>query len=238
MALAMTPLLSTALFAAHPNLQQAFGPNGEHFPWSDDTRFPHVDSVGQCWQPADYDRYEDTFDSTKWVNYEDSVSELMRKECPVQPWMAVCGIPLNWASVECDIFVPEPPAPVVESNGLPLYIVLPFQFVASIWKLGAIGIVMLPWWVLLTAIAFIDWVVDWAFLLTIGLLCKPCAGFFIWIVNIAHIPFTIWGWLMTILLEVFAFRIDGWMILFKGSGCFLRYGRHCWAAKLTGADGT
>ena len=91
---------------------------------------------------------------------------------------------------------------------------------------------MTPWWLLLTGIAFVDWVVDWALLLTLGLVCRSCAGFFIWVINIAHLPFTIWGWAMTIMLEVFAFPIDGWMLLFGGSGCFFRWGKHCWFRKL------
>lgn len=116
-----------------------------------------------------------------------------------------------------------------ESSGgfLPWIIVLPFSLAGMIWKFGLISTVFLPQWSILATFALVDWIVDWVFLLTLGLFCKPCAGLFIWIINLVYIPFMIWGWLQRLILEVFAFPIKGWLV-FLGNGCFLRFGAECW----------
>ena len=74
----------------------------------------------------------------------------------------------------------------------------------------------------------VDFVLDWVFLLTFGLFCKKCAAFFIWTINIAHLPFTMLGWLQRFYLEMLVLPIDGWLLLLGGSGCVLRFGKHCW----------
>jgi hypothetical protein len=96
------------------------------------------------------------------------------------------------------------------------------------WEFGVIGIVTLPFWSVVASIATLDWLVDWVFLLTIGLICKPCAGLFIWIINIAMIPFMLVGWVQRFFLETFGLVIDGWMLAFNFSGCYLMFGHHCW----------
>lgn len=105
--------------------------------------------------------------------------------------------------------------------------VIPFQILSGIWKALAIGMVGFPWWFLLATIAAFDWVLDWVFLFTFGLFCTPCAGFFIWVVNIAFLPFSIWGYIYRFFLEIYGLFIDGWMLPF-GNGCFLRWGNQCW----------
>ena len=95
-----------------------------------------------------------------------------------------------------------------------------------LWKLGIVATVQLPWWSILASIAAVDWVLDWVFLLTIGLIAKPIASIFIWILNIVHLPFTIIGWFQRLIYELWAFPIDGWLI-FLGNGCFLRFGGQC-----------
>lgn len=65
--------------AMHPLLHQnSPGPSGEHFPYSDATQFPHIDEAGTCWIPKEYAPSDDT---DKWLDYEDSTSEIMRAEC-------------------------------------------------------------------------------------------------------------------------------------------------------------
>ena len=162
----------------------------------------------------------------------------MRAECDLQPWMAVCNIPLHWNAVDCKIYInraleEERLARAEEEANkpkglLPLYVVIPVQILSGIWKALVIAIVALPWWLILATLAAVDWILDWVFLLTFGLFCVPCAGFFIWGLNIALLPFTIWGWLMRIFLETFGLFIDGWLLLFKGNGCFLLWGHNCW----------
>lgn len=58
-----------------------------------------------CWQPQGYDPVTDEPDSELWLDYEDSVSEIMRAECDLQSWMSVCKIPLTWEQVDCMIYV-------------------------------------------------------------------------------------------------------------------------------------
>ena len=160
----------------------------------------------------------------------------MRAECDLQPWMQVCQIPLVWERVKCDIYIKRAKEEAAEAEGdekekkglLPIWVVIPVQILSAIWKGLAIFIVFLPWWLILASIATVDWVLDWVFLFTFGLFCVPCAGFFIWILNIALLPFTIWGWLMRAFLEVFGAVIDGWLLLFKGNGCFMGFGHNCW----------
>lgn len=110
---------------------------------------------------------------------------------------------------------------------LPWWVVYPVFTLSSVWKGLLISSVMLPWWSILASIALIDFVLDFVFLYTLGLFCRPCAGFFIWVLNIALIPFTIWGWIQRFALEVFSLPIDGWMLFFGGSGCFMSLGHDC-----------
>lgn len=81
-------------------LAQASSPSGEHFTVDEvDAEFPHKDEEGVCWQPVGYSPDDDGSD--KWVDYEDSTSEIMRAECSTQDWLAVCSVPLDWEEVPC-----------------------------------------------------------------------------------------------------------------------------------------
>lgn len=111
---------------------------------------------------------------------------------------------------------------------LPLYVVIPVQILGYIWEALVIWIAVLPWWLILATFAAIDWILDWVFLFTFGLFCVPCAGFFIWALNIAFLPFTIWGWVFRVLLQTFGLVVDGWLLLFGRNGCYLGFGHNCW----------
>ena len=65
------------------------------------------------------------------------------------------------------------------------------------------------------------------FLGQIGFL-KPLAWLAIWAFKIPTLPIIFLGWSWTVLLELMAMPVSGWMIIFGGSGCFLRWGHDCW----------
>jgi len=113
-----------------------------------------------------------------------------------------------------------------ESTGLPFWIVIPVQLLAWIWDMHVVMMITLPWWSILFAVAMFDYFLDFVFWLLFGWYCSFCAGVFIWLVNLIHLPFTIWGWFQRIFLEIFSFIVDGWMLLF-GSGCFIWWGNDC-----------
>ena len=155
--------------------------------------------------------------------------------------MAVCETPLYWEEVDCDVYTSsnsgsgssagsEAAENAKGRGGMPGWIVVPVQMLSAIWELHVVGMVTLPWWGIMVSIAVTDWLLDWVWL---GLFfwCKFCAGFFIWLINIAFLPFHILGWLMRFRLETYGAVVDGWMLLIKGSGCYLRFGKHCWFNK-------
>ena len=121
--------------------------------------------------------------------------------------------------------------PTVQSGllfELPWYVVVPVQIAAFAWEFGVVSMITLPWWSIIAAFASIDWLLDWVFLFTIGLVCNFCAGIFIWVINIAMIPLLIAAWVQRAFLETFGLIIDGWMLVFNWSGCYLNIGKHCW----------
>ena len=154
-----------------------------------------------CWIPQGYSPDVDYEENTEWKEYEDRTSEIMRAECKWQDYLKVCSITLYWEPVECNIYevkvveVVEEEEVDDESGWLPWWVVYPVFGLSGIWKSLLIGSVFLPWWSILASVAAVDFILDFVFLWTLGLFCTPCAGFFIWLLNIALIPFTIWGWL-------------------------------------------
>ena len=111
---------------------------------------------------------------------------------------------------------------------LPWFVVVPVQLASLVWELGVVAIVTLPWWSMVASIALLDFILDWVFLFTIGMVCKPCASIFIWLLNIAMIPFMLIGYFQRLYYEIFGAVIDGWLLAFKFSGCFWIFGHHCW----------
>lgn len=156
------------------------------------------------------------------------MSEVMRAECDTQPWMEICSINLDWQSVECDLYDTKSPSTQEEDGGgLPAWIVYPVQFVAFLWELHIIVIVTFPWWIFLATVATVDWILDWVWLGLFGWWCMPCAGVFIWVMNLILLPFHIMAWLQRFRLETYGLLIDGWMLIFGFSGCYLRFGNDC-----------
>ena len=49
----------------------------------------------------------------------------------------------------------------------------------------------------------------------------------VWIFKVATFPVLALGWAFRVFLAVVGFFIDGWMLFFGGSGCFLRWGYDC-----------
>lgn len=229
----MLQSISQSLAVQHPLLSQSNGPNGEHYPYTEGSRFPRIDSVGDCWIPEGYNPDQDSPDQDElWINYEDSVSQIMRAECDLQDWMEVCTTPLYWEQVACDIYTAqEETTPTTQeeesSPGLSGWIVYPVLFLSWLWEFQIVAILLLPWYAILFSIAVIDWILDFVFMWTIGLICVPCAGIFIWIINLVHLPFTLWGFIYRVLLETFGLIVDGWLLLFNFSGCYIFIGRHC-----------
>jgi len=78
---------------------------------------------------------------------------------------------------------------------LPWFVVVPVQIASMFFELGVVGIVSLPFWSAIALLATLDFLLDFVFLFTIGLICKPCAGIFIWAINILMIPFLILAWI-------------------------------------------
>jgi len=98
---------------------------------------------------------------------------------------------------------------------------------SALWEAHIIVIVTLPYWSFLAILALVDWLLDWVWLGLFGWWCTPCAGFFIWTFNIAYIPFQLLAWAQRFRLETYGLLIDGWMLFFGFSGCYLRYGNDC-----------
>lgn len=222
----------------HPMLTQGlYGPAGMHERANDDYRFPHKDEQGVCWIPEEYTLDND--EEIPWNDYENPFSQLDRAGCedPDNAWWDICDPPLRWAEVDCNIYnvQDEDPAALAEvdeeeeetGGWLPAYVVYPVLFASWLWEMQLVFMVTLPWWFGLFVFALFDYVLDFVFWLLFGWYCSFCAGLFIWIVNLIHLPFTLLGWIQRIFLETFSFFIDGWMLFFGGSGCYLFIGYDC-----------
>jgi len=84
---------------------------------------------------------------------------------------------------------------------------------------------------LFTGLAVLDFVLDVAILMSVGQVCIHCAAALIWIINIIYLPFYLLAWVQRFFVETFGLIIDGWMLLFNFSGCYVFFGRHCWSRR-------
>lgn len=188
--------------------------------------------MGTCWIPDSFLKKDlkDEDAEARWADYMDSQSEVMRAECDTRPWMEICNIDLYWLEVDCDIFTKTTPKKASKKKGiiLPTWLVVIVQVLETLWELNVIFIVTLPWWAILATVALVDWIIDWIWMGLFVWWCRTCAAIFIWIFNIAFLPFHIGGWLQRFRLETYGLLVDGWMLFFRGSGCYISWGRHCW----------
>lgn len=238
MELASSLAASTALVPVpHHLLQQSsYGPTGLHYRFDAEQRFPRQDAEGVCWQPSGYVQSQDYEGNEDWLEYEDPSSQTLRADCDTMSWMQVCQVPLSWDQVDCNIYAQAPATQetqVEESQGglLPLWVVIPVQIIEVLFQMTVVVVIIAPFYLLLAAVALVDWLLDWIFIGLFVWWCPFCVGLFVWIINIVLIPFHLWGWIQRLQLEAYSFIVDGWMLLFGGSGCFLRWGENCWFAK-------
>ena len=205
--------IATAAFSthyatmAHPMLQQdATGPVpvGIHNSTSTDYAFPREDEEGNCWIPEDFSKgdlemSEEGFEGeNKFVNYQDPASTVLRADCATASWMEVCSVPLFWEEVDCDIYTKKAKKKTSDKKKpliLPVWAVVITQTLQILWELNVVMIVTLPSWAMLALVAAIDWLIDWIWMGLFSWWCKVCAMIFIWIFNIAFLPFHIFGWL-------------------------------------------
>ncbi len=115
------------------------------------------------------------------------------------------------------------------SNGglLPPAIVLVVQMASSVWKLLVLSLVGFPIQLLLWVFSVLDIAWGQLFRVLLGSFCKPCAWIAIWVFKGATFPILLFGWMFRIFTGVVGFMVDGWMLFFGGSGCFLRWGHDC-----------
>jgi len=89
----------------------------------------------------------------------------------------------------------------------------------------------LPWYAILLVYMLLDFLLDWIWYGLFFWWCLPCAWIFIWLFNIVFIPFTVWGYVQRLQMELVGFVFDFWLLFFNGDGCFLRWGNNCWVAR-------
>ena len=121
-------------------------------------------------------------------------------------------------------------APLVmqeKRGGLPSIIVAPVLLASAVWEALAIVVVALPIWAPIWALAIADWLIDWVFVFSFGLFCKPCAAIFIWLINIVYIPFYVMALALRFITETWGLLVDGWLLAFGLSGCYMFIGKHC-----------
>jgi hypothetical protein len=116
---------------------------------------------------------------------------------------------------------------------LPKPIVFIVQIMSSFWKALALSLIGLPMQIIVWIFTIVD--IAWSnfFRIVLGTWCKPCAWVVVFFFKVATFPLLLLGWSMRILLGVTGFVIDGWMLAFGGSGCFLRWGYDCSVKKLS-----
>ena len=77
----------------------------------------------------------------------------------------------------------------------------------------------------------VDYGFDLFVRLFLGTVCKPCAWLAIWSFKLPTFPIILFGWFFRIMIETMGLMVDGWMLFFGGSGCYLRWGHDCWFAR-------
>ena len=123
--------------------------------------------------------------------------------------------------------------PVVKKGWLPKWVVIPVFVLSSIWKLMVIFEFGLPVQLFFWVYSLISYLWDGMWYLIFGYWCRPCGYVFVWLWNGPTFPIFFLGWLWRLTIGVFGFMVDGWMLIFGGSGCFMRWGYDCWNKRLS-----
>ena len=152
---------------------------------------------------------------------QDTESTFNTGASPTDPclWDGTCPLPLHTVVNIGD---------KVERKGLlPPAIVFIVQILSSVWKGLALTLVGFPFQILIWSFTVLD--IAWSnfFRIVLGTWCKPCAWVLVWLFKVATFPLLVLGWSFRIFLAVVGFAVDGWMLFFGGSGCFLRWGYDC-----------
>ncbi len=213
---------------------QGSSPFGRHIELVAGENFARIDENNVCWEPLFLrDQQNPDSSAAEWADYVDPESEIIRRTCDTD--MAdECERPLFWAQVDCesgeltDTALHHPHDEDSDPSYLPIYVVIPVQLASAAFKMSIAFIMETPIVGLFASLSIIDLVLDWFFLFTIGLVCRPCASLFIWIINLIYLPFWILAWVNHFFLDTMGLLVDGWMLLFNFSGCYLFIGRHCW----------
>ncbi len=90
-----------------------------------------------------------------------------------------------------------------------------------------ISLVGIPWQTIIWLYIALDFVYDLTVRLFVGNICIPCAWVFIWLWKIPTSPIILLGLAFRVLIAFMGAIVDGWMLFFGGSGCFLRWGYDC-----------
>ena len=125
-----------------------------------------------------------------------------------------------------DVTTPEP-----KHGMLPHSVVFTVQIISSIWKLMIIALVGLPWQLMIWLYILIDFAYDSLVRLFIGNICVPCAWVFILLFKLPSLVIILPGMVFRVVIAFMGALVDGWMLFFGGSGCFLRWGYDCQFAK-------
>ncbi len=112
-------------------------------------------------------------------------------------------------------------------GGLPAIIVAPFMLASDIMKFSMAFIANTTTVAFFSAFALVDWLLDIVFMFTLGLICRPCALLLVWIVNLAYLPIYFLAQIHRFFMETMGLIVDGWLLIFNFSGCYMFIGRHC-----------
>jgi len=112
-------------------------------------------------------------------------------------------------------------------GGLPALIVAPVMFATFVIELLTGFIANTTIVSIFGAFAFVDVLIDFVIMFTLGFLCKTCASIIIWLISIAYLPIYFVAWGHRVIMDTFGLLFDGWLLIFNFSGCYLFIGRHC-----------
>lgn len=118
-----------------------------------------------------------------------------------------------------------------DNDTVPAWMRQSAQITSAVFEMHVVVLAIFPWWLLGIMVIFTDFLIDGFWWLLFNWFCDICAYIFVWIFNIAMLPFHMMFWYQRVHLELVGFLFDGWLLFMGWDGCFLRWGQHCWFAK-------